>query len=189
MKTKVMASLGLIAVLSLGAGACATAPKQTSVERSNLMRLTATVEAIDQATRVVTLKGPKGDSITFKADARVRNLPQVSVGDEVSVDYYESLALRLLKPDEIAVNEASAGVARAKSGEMPAGAGAQQVTVTVSIEAVDKAKGTVTFKGPAGQVTTVRAADPKNLELIKVGDRVAITYTEALAISVEKTKK
>jgi hypothetical protein len=34
-------------------------------------------------------------------------------------------------------------------------------------------------------VRTIRAEDPKNLEKIKVGDRVAITYKEALAISVE----
>jgi hypothetical protein len=189
MKKNVVVYLGLVAVLSLGAGACASAPKKTSVERSNLVTLTATVVAIDQATRIVTLKGPKGDTITFKADEAVRNLPQMRVGDEVSVNYYESVAFRLLKADEAAVNEASAGVARAKAGEMPAGAGAQQVTVTVSIEGIDKAKGTVSFKGPAGQVTTIRAADPKNLELIKVGDRVAITYSEALAVSVEKANK
>jgi hypothetical protein len=151
--------------------------------------LTATVVAIDQATRVVTLKVPQGDTLTFKVDAAARNLPQVRVGDEVVVNYYESLAMRILKPEEAAVNEASAGLARAKAGEMPAGFGAEQVTVTVTIEGIDKAKGTVTFRGPAGNLTTVRAADPKNLDLIKVGDRVAITYSEALAISVEKIKK
>jgi hypothetical protein len=189
MRKNVLAGIGLVAVLSLGAGGCATAPKKTSVERSNLVTLTATVVAIDQATRIVTLKGPQGDTITFKADEAVRNLPQVRVGDEVVVNYYESLAMRLLKPNEAAVNEASAGLARAKAGEMPGGAGAQQVTVTVSIEGIDKAKGTVTFKDPTGRVSTIRAADPKNLDLIKVGDRVAITYSEALAISVEKAKK
>jgi hypothetical protein len=35
----------------------------------------------------------------------------------------------------------------------------------------------------------VKVQDPKNLENVKVGDQVAITYTEALAISVEKAKK
>jgi hypothetical protein len=72
---------------------------------------------------------------------------------------------------------------------MPAGVGAREVSVTVTIEGIDKAAGTVTFKGPAGNSSTVRAADPKNLEKIKVGDRVGITYTEAVAISVEKAKK
>jgi len=31
--------------------------------------------------------------------------------------------------------------------------------------------------------------DPKNLENVKVGDQVEITYTEALAISVQKPGK
>lgn len=189
MNRKATACSALLLAASFAAVGCATGPKKTSVERSNLVTLTATVQAIDQATRVVTLKGPQGNTVTFKVDDAVRNLPQVSVGDEVSVSYYESLVLRVLKPEEAAINEASAGTARAKAGEMPAGGGARQVTVTVTIEAIDKAKGTVTFRGPAGNVTTVRAAEPKNLDLIKVGDRVAVTYSEALAVGVEKLKK
>jgi hypothetical protein len=189
MKRNVVVRLCLVAVVALVAGACAAQPKKTSIQRSNMVTLRATVLAIDQATRVVTLKGTDGNTFTFKVDPVVRNLPQVSVGDEVSVNYYESLALRLLKPGEAAVNEASAGAARAKPGEMPGAVGAQEVTVTVSIEAIDKGKGMVTFKGPSGNLSTVRAADPKNLDLIKVGDRVAITYTEALAVGVEKVAK
>ena len=47
----------------------------------------------------------------------------------------------------------------------------------------------MTLKGPEGNVETVRVMDPKNLEKVKVGDRIVITYTEALAISVEAVKK
>jgi hypothetical protein len=61
--------------------------------------LTANAEAVVQATRVVTLKGPKGDAVAFRATT-IRNLPQVQVGVEGSVSYHESLALRLLKPGE-----------------------------------------------------------------------------------------
>jgi hypothetical protein len=189
MKKHLLVCLGLVGVFSLGAGACATTPADKTVERSNLVSITATVEAIDQSTRVVTLRGPKGDTVTFEVDKEVRNLNQVSVGDQVIASYHESLVMRVLEPGEAAVNEGSAALSRAVPGATPSGAGARQVTVTVSIEAIDKTKGTVTFKGPAGNVRTVKAADPKNLEKIKVGDRVAISYTEALAISVEKVKK
>ena len=187
MKKSIIACISLVAALSFGAAAYAADEKK--VERSNLVTITATVEAIDQATRMVTLKGPKGNLVSFIADEAVKNLPQVKVGDEVTVNYYESLVMRVLKPEEAAVNVASAGVAAAKPGEKPAGVGAKEVTITVSIEAIDTTAGTVTFKGPTGNVNTVRAEDPKNLEKIKVGDRVAITYTEAVAIAVEKAKK
>ena len=48
---------------------------------------------------------------------------------------------------------------------------------------------TATLKGPDGKTVTIKAQDPKNLEAVKVGDEVVITYTEALAISVEKAPK
>ena len=187
MKKLIVSGIGLVVALS--SGAVAIAADEKKVERTKVVSITATVEAIDQATRIVTLKGPQGNLVTFTVDEAAKNLPQVKVGDEVVVNYYESLVLRVLAPEEIAVNAASAAVATAKPGEMPAGVGAREVSVTVTIEGIDKAAGTVTFKGPAGNSNTVRAADPKNLEKIKVGDRVGITYTEAVAISVEKAKK
>jgi Cu/Ag efflux protein CusF len=186
MKKSIVACVSLAVALSFGAAAYAADEKK--VEKSREVAITATVEAIDQATRVVTLKTPEGKLVTFTADEAVKNLAQVSKGDKVTVKYLESLVLQVLKPEEASVNQAAGGVATAKPGEMPAGVGARQVTVTVTIEAIDTAAGTVTFKGPAGNVNTVRAEDPKNLEKIKVGDRVAITYTEALAIAVEKAQ-
>ena len=44
----------------------------------------------------------------------------------------------------------------------------------------------LTLKGPEGNVVRVKVMDPKNLEKVKVGDKLFITYTEALAISVER---
>jgi Cu/Ag efflux protein CusF len=186
MKKHIAACISLVAVLSFGAGAYAADEKK--VERSQAVTITATVDAVDQATRMVTLKTPEGKLVSFVADAAVKNLAQVKAGDKVTVKYYESLVMRVLKPEEASVNQASAGAAAAKPGEKPAALGAKEVIVTVTIEGIDKAKGTVTFKGPAGNVNTIRAEDPKNLEKIKVGDRVAIAYTQALAIAVEKAK-
>jgi hypothetical protein len=47
----------------------------------------------------------------------------------------------------------------------------------------------VTLKGPEGKSVTVKAENPKNLAKVKVGDEVEVTYTEALAISVEEAKR
>ena len=65
----------------------------------------------------------------------------------------------------------------------------QTATVTATVTAIDKKKGTVTLKGPEGNLVTAKAEDPKNLDKIKVGDELLITITEALAISVEPAKK
>ena len=54
---------------------------------------------------------------------------------------------------------------------------------------IDKKARTVTVKGPQGGTETIKAKDPKNLEGLKVGDMVELTYTQALAISLDKSGK
>ncbi len=164
--------------------------KPLSVKKEQVVTVTATVEAIDLQDRVVTLKGPKGNLFDIAVDEQVRNLPQVKVGDRVNVKYYESIAFRLVKPGEgVAGIEETEGLARAKEGEKPGGIAGHQVTLTATIKAIDKKNQRVTLVDPEGKIVTVTAENPKNLEKVKVGDEVEITYTEALAISVENAKK
>jgi hypothetical protein len=60
------------------------------------------------------------------------------------------------------------------------------VTLTVTITAIDAKGRTVTVKGPQGHEETVRVRDPKNLVGVKVGNLVELTYTQALAIALDK---
>jgi hypothetical protein len=161
-----------------------------SWKTSSLVEETATVEAIDQKTRIVTLKGPKGNSVTFKAGDDVRNLAQVNVGDEVKFAYYQSIAVRVLKKGEAfpTASEADA-VVRAKKGEKPGGVVGKKVTANVTITAIDKAAKTATLKGEDGNSVTVTPLRPEKLDEVKVGDRLVLTYTEAVAIKVEKAEK
>jgi len=50
---------------------------------------------------------------------------------------------------------------------------------------VDLPNGTVTLTGPRGNSQTVKATNMANLRKVQVGDLVDITYSEALAVSVE----
>jgi hypothetical protein len=164
--------------------------KPLSVKKERLVTATATVEAIDLQKRVVTLKGPEGNVFDVTVGKEARNLPQVKVGDLVKVKYYESIALRLVKPGEgVAGIQETEVLGRAKKGEKPGGLTASEVTLTATITAIDKKKHMVTLKGPKGKSVTVKAENPKNLAKVKVGDEVEVTYTEALAISVEEAKK
>ena len=161
-----------------------------SWKTSSLVEKTATVEAVNQSTRMVTLKGPEGNSITFKAGEEVRNLAQVKVGDEVKLAYYESLAVRVLKKEEpFPTAGESAAMVRAKPGEKPAGVVGAETSVNATITAIDKKAKTATLKGEDGKSVTVTPRDPKNLEKVQVGDRLVITYTEAVAVKVEKAEK
>ncbi len=179
-----------LAGLAFAGEKAASTDKQPSVKKERAVSTKATVQAVDLEKRVVTLKGEKGNVFDVAVGEEVRNLPQVKVGDIVVVKYYESIAFRILKPGEIAegVRETET-MSRAKPGESPAGKVGREVSLVATIQAIDKKKATVTLKGPEGRTVTVKAENPKNLEKIKVGDEVQITYTEALAVSVEKAKK
>jgi len=194
MKNIVILLLALVFGLTLVAGvvaeekAAAKGAKPSGIKEKTV-KMTATVQAIDLDKRVVTLKGQKGNIFDLKVGEEAKNLPQVKVGDLVTVQFYESLAFEVTKPGQAGGAGATAAVASAKPGEKPAGIAAGQVTVTATIEAIDAKKNRVTLKGPEGKTQEIKVKDPKNLVNVKVGDQVVLTYTEALAISVEPAKK
>ena len=183
-------ALASVLCMSMGGTASADEHKKPGGEIESVKTATAEVIAIDLPTRTVTLKGPDGNELTVHADDRVKNLPQVHAGDKVDVSYYESLVWQVKKAaDGTPSASVQAGVETAKPGSKPAATAARQVNMTVTIEAIDLAKGTVTLKGPQGNSRTIKARDPKNLEKVKVGDLVDITYTEALAVKVRAAKQ
>ena len=49
----------------------------------------ATVKSVDMKTRMVTLVGPQGETMTMKAGDQVQNLAQVKPGDVVVARYYD----------------------------------------------------------------------------------------------------
>jgi len=201
MKTQKIKATAAAVCITLGLAGCAASSKEAAraapsaapvsgIVGQNLVSDTAKVKALDLKTRMVTLERADGSLIKFRASDEVRNLPQVKVGDDVSVTYYEALAYEVKKPGEAAPGTTVAeGLERAKPGEKPGGAGARVTTVTSTIAAIDKPAMTVTLRSPDGELTTIKARDPQKLDRVAIGDLVEITYTEALAISVETPKK
>lgn len=165
-----------------------TPPSGTLAEQTETA--TATVERIDHETRHVTLRRADGSSTTLRVGPEARNLSQVKPGDQVVVAYHESLAYEVKRAGEGMPGAALAeATARAEPGERPAGLEAQQLTVTSTIEAIDTSAGTVTLKAADGETITTKVRDPEKLKLVRVGDLVELTYTEAIAVSVEPAPK
>jgi len=61
------------------------------------------------------------------------------------------------------------------------------VKLTGTVKAVDLEKKTATVEGSGGRVVTVDAKNARNLEQVKVGDKVNLTYTQERAVFVRKT--
>jgi hypothetical protein len=181
--------LGVAAAsVALMVAACAAPPPKPAM-RENLVQTTATVESIDQASRLVTLRGEDGIATTVKVSEEVRNLPQVKEGDQVVVSYYEAIAAEVKKPGEgVEGVEADVSTVKADPGAMPAAGAGVLLRTTVTIDSVDKQMNTVTFTNSAGQLRTVAVESPEGREFIKglkKGDHVEVAYTEAFAVEVK----
>jgi hypothetical protein len=151
--------------------------------------VTATVLSVDQASRKVTIKTDSGQTYSFIAGDHVKNLAQVKVGDIITAKYTEAIAYQVRKSTAPTGASTSTAVTSAPLGSKPAAVVAQQTTVAVTVTAIDTSIPTVTFKGPEGNVRTIKVQDPQKLVGVKVGDIVDITYTEAMAVTVTEAKK
>jgi len=196
MKVKTIVAAALFALTALPAFAQAPSgvlvAKDSQPGRVTLVeavRISATVEAIDKATRQVTLKGPDGKTMAVTVGPEVKNFDQIKVGDVVVARYLESLTLELKKGTAgIRERVESSDAAKAKPGERPAGVAAREVRVTGDVIAVDAKKQTVKVRGPRRTVN-LAVKDPEQFKLIKVGDQIEATFVEAIALSVEPAKK
>jgi Cu/Ag efflux protein CusF len=154
------------------------------------VQISAQVVEIDQGSRTITLKGPKGNIVDVVAGDEVKNFAQIKVGDFVVVRLMQSLTLELRKTKSGAggISERQAAVT-AKPGERPAAAAGREVTAIAKVTGVDKKAKTITLKGPRGNVVMLDVQNPDHFKVVKVGDEVEVVYTEAVAISVEPAPK
>jgi len=177
----------LFGVLGFGLVAAAAAQgDKPAVVAVEAVELRAKVDAVDQGKRLVTLTGPGGDTMTVKAGMEVRNLDQVKAGDQVTLRYYDSVAVFVRKSTEPAGAAGLSVVELAPKGEKPAGMMVDTVELTATVDAVDYDARTVTLEGPAGKTRTLKV-DPsvQGFKEVKKGDELVLRHTEALAIAVE----
>lgn len=163
---------------------------QKPVSAADSITATFTIEAIDHAARIVTLKDKDGNYDEIVCGPDVQRFDALKVGDKVSFRYHESVVSAIHRPGAAAKPTASSNAAVTRtSGTEPGGTIARQMTAVVTIEAIDVRTPAVTIKTGNGHKMSFKVENAKNLEGYKVGDQVEITYTQALAISVTAAGK
>lgn len=176
-----------LAVMLLAAGAVGAAA-QTKTITGEMKTATATVESIEHGTRQVTLKEENGEYATIVVPPENKKFDTIKVGDKVTAKYYENVVLRIKLPGEKAVDTDAAAVTPG-SGAKAGGTAATQRTITATITQIDQKIPSVTFTGPNNWKYSSRVEDREMLKKVKVGDRVDITWTEAVMISLETPGK
>lgn len=162
-----------------------TAMAQAKTVASEMRVETGTVEAIETATRTVTLRKPDGTVVTTVAGPDVKRFAEIKVGDKVTARYYENVVIRVKRPGEPEVASAVKGTTGSEQ-VLPGGTKARQWTITATISAIDMDTPSITFTGPNGWKYSSKVQDKSALANVKVGDKVDIVWTEAVLVSLER---
>jgi hypothetical protein len=177
----------MIALAAASAAPAAAAPAQPTKTISGETKVvTATVESIERGSREVTVKKSDGKYETFHVSPEIKRFDTLKVGDKVSARYYETLVLQLKAPGDKAIDTTSAAATRTES--KPSGTAAVQTTITATITEIDPKVPSITFSGPRGWTYSSRVEDKNALSKVKVGDRVDITWTSAVLVSLDPAK-
>jgi hypothetical protein len=188
--------IAIIVTTLLATAVGAQSPGTTTFEQipkgkvlsSSSVEVTATVTAINQETREVTFKRQDGTVRTVVAGPEVKNLAQVKVGDTIKLQYQEAVSIRIDKSTggTPAIKE-TVGVSRNAPGSLPGGYIGKETTKTALVEAINAIDSVVTLKGPEGRLLDVFVEDRATFGKVNIGDTVVITYSEAVALTVERT--
>jgi hypothetical protein len=181
--------IAFVPLVVLALAFAAGAPAQVKEIPGDTVTVSGTVEAIDHTSRVLTLKSADtGEFVTVDVPAEAKRFAEIKVGDKVTARYYDNVTVRLKKPGELGVNAGEAAVTPG-SGAKPGATVAAQRTMTARIEAIDPKVPSITFAGPKGWKYSRRVQDKSVLKLVKVGDQVDFTWTEAVTLEVSTPKK
>jgi hypothetical protein len=70
-------------------------------------------------------------------------------------------------------------------GERPGGSMAMERTMTVTVDAIDKSKSSITFVSPNGWKYSRLVTDPNVLAMLKVGDKIDVLWNTDVTVAVE----
>jgi hypothetical protein len=191
---KFMTSLKLtgVALLILISTAFVSLPRSAGPQGGRELTATettskkATIVSIDKAKRIVTLRGPQGEDWTVYADERVQRFNELKVGDVITASYSQALAVRIRKPGAPAPKEKAESLVR--DAEKIGATVTKEQTVSVTVQEIDIPNTKITVKNTDGKTMSFKVRDKDNLRELKVGDKVDVTYTEALLLRADRAQ-
>jgi len=191
MSRKLRVHLAAIAIGGLLTTSGAAAQKTVTQKKAS--KETATITAIDKATRTVTLKNTTGIVEELVAGPEIVRFDALKVGDKVTFTHTESVVYQIRKPGQAPAAGAKPATGQTPEitrtpGAIPGGTITERQTKTVRVEAVDKKEARISVRTAEGTGITAIVDDKKNLNGVKIGDHVDITYTEAVMIAVEPAR-
>ena len=160
-------------------------------DRKIILRGTAVetlyIQALNMNERLVVLADADGNLVdVVEVDDDVPNFDKLAIGDKVTIEYYESLALQVAAPNAQPLNTQGMTV-MVEDSDKPGKIDVEIISEVVEVIGIDRATNMLKYKAPGKQVARVKV-DPtvSTMQNLKPGEKVLVTYTEATAVSVSK---
>ena len=157
----------------------------THAQRSETVTLSGTVETIDTENRLFRVRDGR-TAVVFRAGPQVRNFGEMEVGDRITLDYFQSVAVGMADPADPGTAIGDVVLGRAALGERPAGGAFGSLSTVVEFLSYDAAAQTAMLRLSDGTVETV--AVPQEMRAFAAarspGDRVIVAVDRAIAIAV-----
>ncbi len=185
MATMATMTSGLAAALLIGSVVHA---EQTVTKKTDPITATVTIQSIDKANRLITIKDESGAEDMMLVGPAMKRFDELKVGDKVKISYQESLVFQVKKPGDPTTTAGDTAKLTPGTGASPSGTLSRQQTTSVEVLAIDQKLPSITVKTVDGRTVTRKVDNPKNLEGVKVGDKIDITYTQAAVLSVDPIK-
>lgn len=144
----------------------------------------ATVQSVTASNRTVVLRRPNGNLISYECGPEVVNFDQIRVGDRVTAEVVDAVAIVLVQGGIPPSAGAASVVVRAPLGEKPAAKIVDTVGFTAKVMSVDKMNREVTLLMVNGKTQTVKVGPDIKLSHVKPGNDVGVRLTRSFMIAV-----
>ena len=148
----------------------------------NEIEAVVTVVRVDPKERTVTIRGPEGGVHKLNVPPEAQNFDKVKQGDRYRMKYMQAIAVGIRQGGAPA-NIETRDVKVAPKGGPSGGMVVKTQQRAVVIDAIDYHNRSVAVRGPAGS-TAMKVADDVSLDGLSAGDRVAVTFIEAIAVEM-----
>jgi hypothetical protein len=168
--------------------ASSLAAQRTLIGPSETATATATIRRIDPVERFVSLRGDDGSEVGVFVPQEFGRFKELRVGDTVTVTYYESIVYQLRRPGAAKPPVSEEAAATESQAALPGGTLSRQTTERVTVRAIDRQAPSISVIGRNGRTTSRHVERASDLDGVKPGDQIDITYTEAVLVTVARAK-
>jgi hypothetical protein len=164
---------------------------EPTFEKSEAKTIYATIASIDYDNRVAILTTEDGNTMKVQVAQEIKDIKQFKPGDKIAIDILASMTVHLAKDNGITPRKnVYQNVNISPPGKKAVMVKVQVAEVVVTVDKIDAEKRVATLAFVNGDKQTVFVPRTvKNLDKVKVGDKVIYRFSQSIGVRMVKAAK